>query len=175
MKEGTAVSKSPVEISPSVRVKEGAADVFEEFRRLSDQIAKRAYDLFQWRGFENGHDLDDWFAAERELLQPMPLELKETDSDLIVTASIPGFDAKDLDVRIDGTTLTIRGQKETNKEKKEDGKVLYSERRADRTFRSIELPVAVKPDAIRANLTKGTLEIAMPKAAKPSRIEVKAS
>jgi hypothetical protein len=40
----------------------GAAPIATE-----DAVARRAYDLFLGRGSEHGHDLDDWFAAEREL------------------------------------------------------------------------------------------------------------
>ena len=32
-----------------------------------DEIARRAYELFQERGCEPGCDLDDWLRAEREL------------------------------------------------------------------------------------------------------------
>jgi hypothetical protein len=35
---------------------------------ITEAIAKRAYELFLARGGENGHDLDDWLQAERELL-----------------------------------------------------------------------------------------------------------
>jgi hypothetical protein len=34
---------------------------------LEDQIARRAYELWQSRGHENGSDLADWFRAEREI------------------------------------------------------------------------------------------------------------
>jgi hypothetical protein len=34
---------------------------------LHDQIALRAYERFAERGYQNGHDLDDWLWAERSL------------------------------------------------------------------------------------------------------------
>jgi len=34
-----------------------------------DAIAHRAYELFQERGREMGHDLDDWLRAEHELIE----------------------------------------------------------------------------------------------------------
>jgi hypothetical protein len=37
-------------------------------------IADRAYSLFQARGADNGFDLDDWLQAERELLDMLPAE-----------------------------------------------------------------------------------------------------
>jgi hypothetical protein len=34
-----------------------------------EEIAQRAYALYEMRGREDGHDLDDWLKAERELLE----------------------------------------------------------------------------------------------------------
>jgi hypothetical protein len=34
---------------------------------LREEIARRAYDLYETRGHADGHDLDDWFQAEQEL------------------------------------------------------------------------------------------------------------
>ena len=33
----------------------------------NEDIAKRAYDLYETRGLENGHDVEDWLRAEQEL------------------------------------------------------------------------------------------------------------
>jgi hypothetical protein len=33
-----------------------------------EQIARRAYELYEWRGREDGHDLDDWLQAEAEIM-----------------------------------------------------------------------------------------------------------
>ncbi len=38
-----------------------------------EEIAIRAYDLYSARGYEDGHDLDDWLQAERELRETRPL------------------------------------------------------------------------------------------------------
>lgn len=35
----------------------------------TEQIEKRAYELYVERGGEDGHDLDNWLAAERELTE----------------------------------------------------------------------------------------------------------
>src|SRR5688572_14398932 len=37
-----------------------------------DEIARRAYQLFEHRGSEHGHDWEDWFQAERELREVAP-------------------------------------------------------------------------------------------------------
>ena len=36
---------------------------------LDSEIAAEAYALFEARGFEDGHDVDDWLAAEALLRQ----------------------------------------------------------------------------------------------------------
>jgi hypothetical protein len=36
---------------------------------LEDEIRQRAYELYEQRGYSNGHDTDDWLVAEREILQ----------------------------------------------------------------------------------------------------------
>ena len=40
------------------------------------QIAVRAYELFEQRGREDGHDLDDWLQAEAELVMPEPSQIR---------------------------------------------------------------------------------------------------
>jgi hypothetical protein len=35
---------------------------------VSEQIARRAYELYEARGREDGHDLDDWLRAEAEIM-----------------------------------------------------------------------------------------------------------
>ena len=46
----------------------GPAAVTAEFAE-PDAIARRAYELFEKRGREMGHDLDDWLRAEHELME----------------------------------------------------------------------------------------------------------
>jgi hypothetical protein len=41
-------------------------------RDIQQQIRERAYQLFEERGRENGHDLEDWLQAEIELLSEQP-------------------------------------------------------------------------------------------------------
>ena len=45
------------------------------------QIANRAFEIYVSRGAEPGHDIDDWFEAERQLrteLQPKRRSVKRT-------------------------------------------------------------------------------------------------
>ena len=43
-----------------------------------DRIRQRAYERYRERGGEHGHDMDDWFEAEREVERNSPLPEEET-------------------------------------------------------------------------------------------------
>lgn len=73
---------------------------------IYDTLARRAYELFEGRGCQDGHDLEDWFRAESELLNPMPVEISEAEDQLIVRAEVPGFRDKDIEMRVEPHRLT---------------------------------------------------------------------
>ncbi len=52
----------------------GAADSAAEPFNSPDEVARRAYEIYQRRGGNHGADLDDWLAAEREL-KPGPSDV----------------------------------------------------------------------------------------------------
>jgi HSP20 family protein len=136
---------------------------WDEVNATFGKIEKRAYELFEGRGRENGHDLDDWFKAESELLRPMPVEINENDNALVIKAEVPGFKAEDLNVSLEPTCLIIKGKLEEATEKTVD-KTVYSESQSKETFRKVPLPFEVNPDAGEAFLRDGVLEIKAPKA-----------
>jgi hypothetical protein len=39
---------------------------------LEEQIRRRAHELYETRGREDGHELDDWLRAENEITQQKP-------------------------------------------------------------------------------------------------------
>jgi hypothetical protein len=43
---------------------------------VSDLIRRRAYELFEQRGRQPGHDVEDWLQAEQELIQQMSTRLE---------------------------------------------------------------------------------------------------
>jgi hypothetical protein len=57
---GSGYPRASVEVA-KVKVTTNAVDIQEEIRL-------RAYEIFAQRGFEHGHDLDDWLKAEEEVL-----------------------------------------------------------------------------------------------------------
>jgi len=104
------------------------------------------------------------------------VETAETDTAYEVTAELPGCDEKDIDVKVAGGVLTIRGEKKQEREEKKEDYYL-----AERSFgsfsRSVRLPESVDESRIEAHFEKGVLKITAPK--KPEavkaerRIEIK--
>ncbi len=138
--------------------------LFQEMDKRFQEIAGRAYALFEGRGRSDGHALADWLQAESELLQPVPVEIEEQEKELIVRADVPGFRAEELELAVEPSRIMIHGESRSKREQKEKGEVVYSEQRATEISRSLALPAEVVPDQVNAVLKDGRLEITMAKA-----------
>ena len=154
-------------------------DMFEQFERIYDSIARRAFEIFEGDGRMFGRDLDNWFQAESELLHPLKVNMSETDGQLTLQAEVPGFTGKDLEIRVEPRRLTISGKRETSQEQKK-GKMICEEHRSNEILRVIDLPADVKASNVTATLKNGMLELRMSKAAtssdaKPVRVAVKSA
>ena len=151
--------------------------LFDRINRIHENIARRAFEIFEGEGSFFGRELDNWFKAEAELLHPVHMTMTETDGALSVQAEVPGFNASELEVRIEPRRLTISGKKETTKEDQKKGKVIYKEQSSSELLRIIDLPAEVDATKTTATLKNGVLELSMPKSgeAKNARVEVKAA
>ena len=90
------------------------------------------------------------------------LDVSERRKNIIIKAEIPGIEAKDLDISIDGRLLNIRGQKK--QEQTEEEETYYRVERSYGYFnRTIELPAEVDPDEVDASYKKGLLKIKLRK------------
>lgn len=103
-------------------------------------------------------------------------EMYEEKGELVVKTEMPGIKEEDLDMSIEGKTLTIKAEKK-EEEEREDATYHVSERYYGHYFRSTELPYNVKSSKVKATFENGVLELRLPKAeeAKPKKIEVKAN
>lgn len=151
-------------------------DLFQGLSEWSNRIAERAYEFFAASGFTNGHDREDWLKAEQELLKPIACEVTDAGGEVIVKAEVPGLDAQDLDVRLNGSHLVIAGRHDTSHEEKENnGNTFYLELKSRQVYRMIELPASVTAEHAQAELENGVLELKLRKAEKPQKIEVTAA
>lgn len=104
-------------------------------------------------------------------------DVTQGDGVLVVHAELPGVEAKDMEVSIQGNRLVIRGEKRSEKKEEKEGRT-YSERFFGSFERAIPIPEGVDPSAIEAKLKDGVLEVRVPTPAaaanEPKRIEIKA-
>jgi HSP20 family molecular chaperone IbpA len=103
-------------------------DLRWEMQPLQLAIARRAYELFEKRGGEHGHDWVDWFRAESELLRPVSVSMSASDDRISARCNVLGFDGNELKVSVEPQRITILGKKEMRATESEDGKIEYTDR-----------------------------------------------
>jgi len=90
------------------------------------------------------------------------LEWTEREGDYLVRAELPGIDPDHVTIEVDGDQLVLRGEKHVE-ERREEDRVLMTERSFGSFERRMPLPGPVDDDAVTANMKNGVLEIALPK------------
>jgi HSP20 family protein len=102
------------------------------------------------------------------------VDVVEEDTRYLLKADIPGFDEKEVEIKIDGQLLTISGKAAAATEGKQ-AEWLIRERRAAAFCRSFTLPRDVDSEGIKANSAKGVLTVELPKnpKAQPRTIDIK--
>jgi len=119
-------------------------------------------------------DLDDMFKGF--MLRPVRLDpqapqmqikmdVKENDSAYVVRADIPGVKKEDIKVDVDGNVVSISAEVKQEKEQKEGGRVIRSERYYGSVSRSFSLGQDVDEKTANAKYTDGVLELTLPKKA----------
>jgi HSP20 family protein len=139
---------------------------WEPFRGISalQEQVNRLFDDKLFRGRSDDSALTSWVPA---------VDIYETENELVVKADLPDVDDKDLDVRIEDNTLTIRGERKFEQSVSEDN-FLRVERAYGAFSRSFSLPNTVNADAIKAEYRNGVLNVHIPKReeSKPKQIKV---
>ena len=132
--------------------------IVQELEKVNDQILRRAYDLFNINGGAFGRDLDNWLAAEREIIWKPNIELSEADQTFNLKIAVPGIDPKDIDIEVTPEVLLVKA--ETHHEHKEKkGDVHACEFECGHLFRSIQFPKEIDPEKVKAEFKNGILTI----------------
>jgi HSP20 family protein len=137
-----------------------------EMERLRNEM-ERLYDRFlDFCHFRRFTEEGEWMPS---------VDVSETAKDIIVTAEIPGVEAKNIDVNLNGNVLTIKGERKREKEEKEEN-FHRLERSYGSFFRSLQLPSEVDGEKIKASYKKGLLKVTLPKTKKAAgkKIEIAA-
>jgi HSP20 family protein len=113
-----------------------------------------------------------WVEGSRERKRRLPLDVYTTPEEIVISASLPGLTPDDVDISIEGDTLTIRGELQ---QPLENVNYLFQERVHGEFSRTLTLNVPVEAEDAEAVFENGVLILTLPKAeeTKPKVIKVK--
>lgn len=120
---------------------------------------------------------DFWGEVREEMKQLKSfhphVDVAEEKEAFVVKADLPGIKKEDLEVKVEGRFLTLKGERKEEKETKEKN-YFSSERTYGSFVRVLEMPSDVKAEEIKAGYKDGVLEVRLPKteSAKTKQITV---
>ena len=103
-----------------------------------------------------------------------PINVSEDGENLHVSSELPGIEPGDIDISVEGETLTLRGERKLP-DTGEGVNYHRRERESGRFRRIVSLPARIDPDGVEAVFKNGVLRIVLPKAAeaRPKQVKVK--
>jgi HSP20 family molecular chaperone IbpA len=132
------------------------------------QLMKSVHEQIRARAFQQqhgeGHELEDWLAAERDVLYSPPCILTETEDEIHLQAAVPCVDTKSLQVDVMPHSITIEGR--MLKTKACRGETIHRPKfGGEQLLRQFDVPARINPKFAQAILENGVLNITAKKAA----------
>ena len=109
--------------------------------------------------------LRPWRNEAEERTPLIRIDVSEANGNYAVKAEIPGVNKEDIDVQIDGNQVTISAEVKKEKEEKEGGRILRSERQYGFASRCFTLNTPVDDTKAEAKYQNGVLHLTLPKRA----------
>ena len=139
-----------------------AKQLLDRMKEIYEAVENRAYELFAEREYEIGHNLEDWLIAEAELLTPPPqVQVVETESQIIVMATIAELSKTSLNIGVLPKRLILNGTKEWSADQPQDRVIREKEGRE--FFVLLALPDNIEPANIKARSRGDRLELSLPR------------
>jgi HSP20 family protein len=123
-------------------------------RRTEAPIATRLFE-----DFFNDFPATMW-GDQKESWTPA-VDILEKDGNLILHAELPGMSEKEIDVKLEGNTLTLKGERKMDKEEKKNNYHRVESFYGSFT-RSFRLPETVDTEKISADYKNGILTVTIP-------------
>ncbi|MDR0503864.1 MAG: Hsp20/alpha crystallin family protein [Treponema sp.] len=106
--------------------------------------------------------------AARIINQTPAVDIRENENAYVLDMDLPGFDEKNIEVHVDGTSLCITSRQEEQNEKKgkdddTQGTYILRERKTSSFSRSFKLPEGANPEAVNASFKNGVLKLEIKK------------
>jgi len=133
--------------------------------REAASIQNRVNSLFRDMSKGEGSPTTDGFVPA--------VDVYEDNEKVVLKLEVPGIEEKDLDVRVENHTLTVKGERKLDKEEKEEN-FHRIERRYGSFFRAFTLPNTVDTENVGASYNAGVLKLELKKKpeAQPRQIKV---
>jgi HSP20 family protein len=145
-----------------------AVERWDPFRNMSDIQGgvNRLFDGFLGRPAVSG-------AGSAVRTWAPVLDMHETENEVVLNFELPGVSEKDVALSITGDLLTLKGERTVNREFKDDN-AYHAERVYGKFERSVQLPMPVQSEKVKATYRDGVLEVKLPKAeeVKPKAIKI---
>jgi HSP20 family protein len=146
-------------------------DPFQDLRSAQDEMAQMSPMLAHALGL---HGQQQGSGRATTTAWAPALDISERKDAYLVTVELPGVELDDVQITMEGSLLTIQGERHVAHDSSEQ-QYHRVERRYGAFRRSITLPAHVMADAVEASFEDGVLQIVVPKMeeAKPKRIQVR--
>jgi HSP20 family protein len=154
---------------PESRPRRPLESLRQEIDRLFDDFG-----IGTWRSpFRSSlFDMDPFRRAKAAFSGIPAVDVTETEKGYKVVAELPGMDEKNIEVKIANGRLTIKGEKQ--EEKEEDRQDYYVRERSFGSFeRTFPVPDSVDLEKVDASFKKGVLTVTLPKTAEAQKAEKK--
>lgn len=139
--------------------------------REREAIRQRAFELFMQRGDNSGNELDDWCAAEREILGMASGDVLEHGEAYDVDVSLPGFSAREVEITATDNEVVVHALMMTTRDDT-DANTDWSESVESEIYRRFRLPTPVSAERISARFDDGVLHVHAPKSKPIGRTEL---
>lgn len=147
-------------------------DPFGDLRRVEGTFGR----MWSGRYYRPSSVSDPQRLGDEVATYALPLDVIREEDEVVIRASVPGLDPKDIEVTVDDSVLTIAGST-TQDEKAELPGYMLRERPSGRFARSVRLPDYVDAEKAESTYEHGVISVTLPKseAARSKRLEIKIS
>ena len=114
-----------------------------------------------------------WLAGAENNDAVMPsIDVRESETEFVVEAELPGMDEKDVSVTLNNGVLTLKGEKKSEREEKKNDYHL-TERSYGSFQRSFEVADTIDADKVKAGFERGVLKVTLPKRPEAVKAEMR--
>ncbi|MGY4314090.1 Hsp20/alpha crystallin family protein [Bradyrhizobium sp. JR3.5] len=161
-----AATKLPIKTEGNPAAQPTRSPDWQPFEALRNQVDRLFHEFqtgfLQAPSYRSLLDIEPFWRRDYGFNVRPAIDIVEKDKAFEVTAELPGLDVKNIDLHLSDNVLTIRGEKQEEKEEKAKDHYV-SERRYGSFRRSLQVPGTVDIDKIEAHFKGGVLTVTLPK------------